>query len=101
MRKINLSTGEVRPTIDLDALLEDAETPSVRTALTVRTVPVHTNVHTNVHTKSERIDLRVKEGTKAMLNEQAILRGFEDTSDLIRSALRFALAHNDFGKKVD
>ena len=66
MCKINLSTGEVRPTIDLDALLEDAEAPTVHTA------PVRTVRYDRMKDAyPERIAFRAMRGTKDMLKKEA------------------------------
>ena len=85
MCKINLSTGEVRPTIDLDALLEDVEAPPVHTA------PVHTAVRTGRYDRMkdaypERIAFRAKGGMKDMLKKEAGRLGLSVTQ-LIKESI--------------
>ena len=115
MCKINLSTGEVRPTIDLDALLEDVEAPIVRTVTPVRTATVHTQpVRTAIRTENpvrtdetvrtgrydrmkdaypERIEFRAKRGTKDMLKKEAERLGLSVTQLLKESVKEYLKNH--------
>lgn len=118
MHKINLSTGEVRPTIDLDALLEDdgdgfVATNDVATndGRVATNIPSHvaTNqkiVATNsrrVATKelTETVRFRAIARTGELLKREAEARGFENMSALVRSALKYALKQSNFKEGWD
>ena len=125
MCKINLSTGEVRPTIDLDALLEDdgdgfvatndvatrADFVATNDGRVATNIPSHvaTNqkiVATNsrrVATKelTETVRFRARARTGELLKREAEARGFENMSALVRSALKYALKQSNFKEGWD
>lgn len=109
MYKINLSNGEIRHAVDLDALLADVDDSSVRTENPVRTETVHTQtVRTAIRTENpvrtndpvrtgrydrmknaypERIEFRAKHGTKDFLKKEAEKRGLSVTQ-LIKESIK-------------
>ena len=113
MYKINLSTGEVRPTIDLDALLEDVEVPSVRTEVSATNLSDTKNVgvsatnlsDTNLSaTKGQYMNQWKKEnkdtirfdtnkGGKALLQRESMKRGISVTK-LIKGAIKEYLTNH-------
>lgn len=95
MCKINLSTGEVRPTIDLDALLEDIEAPPARTAISDTNLSATKGQYMNQWKKENKDTIRfdMNKGGKALLQRESAKRGLSVTK-LIKEAIKEYLTNH-------
>ncbi len=118
MCKINLLTGEVRHKIDLDALLEDMDdvatskenvatngkfvaTNEELVATYSKNVATNTSANVAATASEETVRFRAKRGVSIMLKKKAESHGFNSMSELVRSAIKYALKHPDFKKGWD
>lgn len=86
MSRINLSTGEVRPTIDLDALLEDVESQPVRTT-PVHTQPVRTAISDTKFVAAKTVSLDTKPTEVPVSMDTTMTENFVSKDTKIGSAV--------------